>query len=85
MAALSARLSSNMNGFTAAMLSLELTLDTLEAGFTMFVFEVELGVAGVTGVFGDETIVSDSEDFRRTFFFLAAGPWLHKTRQNQEG
>lgn len=68
-----------MNGLTAAILSPELTLDTLEAGLTMLAFDVELGVAGVTGVFGDAISVSDSDDFRRTtFFFLAAGPRLQR-------
>ena len=78
MAALSAGLSSSINGFTAAILSPEFTLDTFDAGFTIVGFDVELGVAGVTGVFGDGdgTKVSDSDDFRRTFFLFAAGPWL---------
>ena len=76
MAALSAGLSSSMKGFTAAILSPEFTLETFEAGFTILALDVELGVAGVTGVFGDGTNVSDSDDFRRTFFLLAAGPRL---------
>ena len=80
MAALSARLSSNMNGLTAAILSPEVTLDTFEDGLTTVAFVVELGVAGVTGVLGEDTNVSDSEDFRLTFFFLAAGPRLIKNK-----
>ena len=76
MAALSAGLSSSINGFTAAILSPEFTLDTFDAGFTIPGLDVELGVAGVTGVFGDGTKVSDSDDFRRTFFLFAVGPWL---------
>ena len=58
------------------MLSPELTLDTFEDGLMTVVPGVEFGVAGVTGVFGDAGMVSDSEDFLRTFFFLGAGARL---------
>ncbi len=56
-------------------LSPEFILETFEGGFKLLTLgnAVEFGVAGVIGVFGDEAIVSDSDDFLLTFFFFAAG------------